>query len=86
MTVGTYTQATNSGGSLRAARREAGLSRQRLAELAGCSIGYLTLLERGYAPITSDVLPRVIAALNDVSPAANRAHEKVRDDGAPLSG
>lgn len=50
-------------GSLRAARRAAGLTQQTLAERAGCSISYVRLIEQGFAPTSSDVLPRIADAL-----------------------
>lgn len=56
-----------SGGDLRARRRSLGLSQEEVARSADCSTGYIRLLERGFAPGHSDVLPRVIAALNDVA-------------------
>ena len=77
-------------GGLRELRRAAGLSQQRVAELAGCSIGMIGLLERGYAPASSRVLDRVAAVLNDRSPAGKSglggtvlgggAAERVRPD------
>jgi transcriptional regulator with XRE-family HTH domain len=54
---------SETGGDLRARRLAAGLSQQRLAELAGCSISFLGLLERGMTPKRSDVLPRIEKAL-----------------------
>ena len=48
-----------------------------------CSTGYVRLLESGFAPGRSDVLPRVIAALTtSEAPADNRGLAKERDDGA----
>lgn len=55
---------------LRAARRAAGLSQQELAQRAGCSIAYLRLLERGFAPDRSTVLPRIVHALDPDSERA----------------
>jgi transcriptional regulator with XRE-family HTH domain len=52
-------------GSLRAARAEAGLTRQRLAQLAGCSESYLQLLEGGFNPGDSEVRPRVEEVLRE---------------------
>jgi transcriptional regulator with XRE-family HTH domain len=51
-------------------RRAAGLSQQRLAELADCSLAAVALFERGYQPDTSAVLPRILAVLNDERPEA----------------
>jgi transcriptional regulator with XRE-family HTH domain len=54
---------TAAGGSIRLARREAGLTQEQLAARADCSVDYIRLLERGYAPRFSDVVPRVLVAL-----------------------
>ena len=51
-------------GGLRAARLKAGLTQERLAVEAGCSGGYVRLLERGFMPAHSDVLPRLFAAID----------------------
>ncbi|MGI9183772.1 MAG: helix-turn-helix domain-containing protein [Solirubrobacteraceae bacterium] len=50
-------------GSIRADRRAACLSQERLAQLAGCSTAYIRLIEAGYEPMHSDVLPRVLEVL-----------------------
>ena len=52
-----------SGARLRQMRYEAGISQQRLAELARCSISSVRLLESGYEPESSAVLDRLTAAL-----------------------
>ena len=58
--------ATAQGGGLRAARLAAGLSQQRVAELAKCSVGYVRVLESGYMPASdSDVVARIAAVLHD---------------------
>lgn len=49
---------------LRERRRAAGLSRQQLAHEVGCSLSHLQMLESGYRPDTSAVLPRVLRALD----------------------
>ncbi len=64
------------GANLRAARRAAGLSQQALAERAVCSVSMVRLVESGYEPDGSLVLPRIRLALrhyltNDEGPAAN---------------
>lgn len=51
-------------GGLREQRRAAGLSQQVLAEKAGCSVSYVRVLEQGFAPDRSEVLPRVLAVLS----------------------
>lgn len=86
--------ATAAPGGLREQRRAAGLSQQDLAQRAGCSISYVRVLEQGFAPDRSDVLPRILNALNNgetgtepeanngEDPADNRVFAKERDDGA----
>jgi transcriptional regulator with XRE-family HTH domain len=54
---------TQESGSIRAGRRSAGLSQAQLADRVGCSTDYIRLLERGYMPRFSDVLPRVLEVL-----------------------
>jgi transcriptional regulator with XRE-family HTH domain len=56
----------------RALRHAAGLSQQRVAELADCSLAAVALYGRGYRPERSEVLPRIAAVLNDQSPAGKR--------------
>lgn len=68
-------------GPLRASRRAAGLSQQRLAELAGCSLTMIRVLESGYEPQNSDVMPRVAQVLNDAGPAGNGSGSRIADDG-----
>lgn len=58
-------------GGLREARRAAGLSQAELASAAGCSEGYVRLLERGFQPRYSDVTPRLLAALEAATEAAS---------------
>lgn len=62
--------ATQDRGRLRAARKAAGLSQQRVAELAGCSVGYVRVLEAGYTPDAgSKVFRRILNVLrNERSP------------------
>ena len=64
---------TQQGGSLRAARKAAGLSQQRVAELAGCSLTYVRVLESGYTPrdAGSKVFCRILNVLQkERSPVA----------------
>ena len=56
-------QSSDLGRLLAEARHAAGLSQQALASRAGCSIGYVAVLEKGYVPAQSNVLPRLLAAL-----------------------
>lgn len=50
---------------LRTLRLKAGLSQQRLAELAGCSLASVGLFESGYTPEHSTVLERLVAVLDE---------------------
>jgi len=68
--MGTNTNAET--GGIGALRRSAGLTQQDLAQRAACSIGMVRMLEAGAVPRQSEVLPRVIAVLNDNAPAGNR--------------
>jgi transcriptional regulator with XRE-family HTH domain len=52
------------GGDLRSRRIAAGLTQQRVADLAGCSISIVGLLERGLTPEHSSVIPRILAVLD----------------------
>ncbi len=56
-------QSSDLGRLLAEARHAAGLSQQALASRACCSVGYVAVLEKGYAPARSNVLPRLLAAL-----------------------
>ena len=78
----------SSGGLLRAARKAAGLSQQRVAELAGCSVSYVRVLESGYRPENdSDVLSRIAAVLNDERrPASNGTPLQRSATGGPTHG
>lgn len=63
---------TASVGGLRARRLAAGLTQQQVAAGASCSLSYIRLLERGFVPVESDVLPRVLRLLNDEDPAGTQ--------------
>jgi transcriptional regulator with XRE-family HTH domain len=52
---------------LRTQRRAAGLSQQKVAELAHCSLATVALFERGYRPTRSAVLPRIVQVLANQS-------------------
>jgi transcriptional regulator with XRE-family HTH domain len=56
---------TRRGGLIRETRRALHLSQEALARRANCSTVYIRLIESGYAPGHSDVLPRILAALDD---------------------
>jgi predicted transcriptional regulator len=48
-------------------RREAlGISREKLAWKVGCSSSYVQMLESGFQPARSDVLPRLLAVLDEL--------------------
>jgi transcriptional regulator with XRE-family HTH domain len=57
------------GDDLKSRRLAAGMSQQRLAQLADCSVSIVGLLERGLTPKHSDVLARIDAALTAARPA-----------------
>jgi len=60
-------------------RRTAGLTQIQLAIEAECSRSSIAILEAGYQPRHSDVLPRLLAILrpyNDVETAGNGLHEQ----------
>jgi transcriptional regulator with XRE-family HTH domain len=62
---------TNQAGSIRDRRKAAGLSQQRLAELAGCSLSAVYLLEKGFSPAHSaprEKVERVLACFDDRTP------------------
>lgn len=68
-------EAKADGGPLRVRRRAARLSQQRLAELAGCSVAMVRVLEGGYQPTKSKVLGEItkaLAHLEDEDLAATR--------------
>jgi transcriptional regulator with XRE-family HTH domain len=52
-----------------ALRKRAGLTQAQVARAANCSLAFIGQLEAGVLPRRSEVLPRVIAVLNDASPA-----------------
>ena len=52
---------------LRELRRATGLSQQELAFRAHCSLPYVAMLERGFAPTHSNVLPRILTALENAA-------------------
>lgn len=71
------------GGLLRAARKAAGFSQQRVAEMAGCSVSYVRMLESGYQPEhESGVLIRIADVLNDKSPVSTPGSR----DNSPMGG
>jgi len=53
------------------------MTQQQLAHAAGCSIAYVRLLECGFAPHASAVLPRIERALREHTPS----HEQQRPGG-----
>lgn len=60
---------TSLSGLIRSRRLAARVSQQHLAELAHCSIATVGLLERGYEPMKSEVVDRVLAALDEMDTA-----------------
>jgi transcriptional regulator with XRE-family HTH domain len=60
----TVTQKSADETTLRARRQAAGLSQETLAHRAQCSVAMVKLLESGYQPDRSEVLPRVLEVLS----------------------
>lgn len=60
------------GGSIRSARRALELSQEELARLAQCSTVYVRMLESGFTPSQSSVIPRILAVLNEKRPGGNQ--------------
>ena len=52
------------GAELRDARQRAGLTREKLATLAGCSYGWIAQLEAGVRPVNSTKLEGIWRVLN----------------------
>lgn len=52
-------------GDVRDKRLRLGLSQQEVAELAGCSIAMVRLLEQGWRPKESPTLERVVEVLEE---------------------
>jgi DNA-binding transcriptional regulator YiaG len=67
-------KATSETGALRDLRRAKGLSQHELAERAGCSIAIVRLLEGGYHPQRSEVVPRLVAVLERDADAEVGSH------------
>lgn len=59
--------------SMRERREALGLTRQQLAQLAGCSLSMLQMLEGGYKPVTGRVMGRIEKALAKAEREANAA-------------
>lgn len=59
------------GSELRTARERAGLSRQQLATLSHCSIGWLQQLEGGMSPAASPALRRIWRVLDAIGDAGS---------------
>jgi predicted transcriptional regulator len=66
------TLTTGSADGLREHRRRRGITQQRLAELAGCSLSMVRILEAGAKPRKSAVLGRIVSVLNDEDLAGQR--------------
>lgn len=46
-------------------RKAVGLSQQKLAQLAECSLAMVSLFERGYRPETSEVLDSIVRVIRE---------------------
>ncbi len=53
-----------SANELRERRQHAGISQQALAQMAACSVSFVRLLERGYAPPESPTRDRIERVLD----------------------
>jgi transcriptional regulator with XRE-family HTH domain len=53
--------------SLKNRRIAARLTQQQLAQRARCSIAFVQMLEGGFRPTQSEVLPRIVAVLDEAS-------------------
>jgi transcriptional regulator with XRE-family HTH domain len=72
-------KATPNTGGLRDRRLAIGLTQQELAQRVNCSIATVRLLESGYMPKHSEVLPRLLLVLeNDTTPRASRVASNSR--------
>lgn len=56
---------------IRSLRDSAGISRQKLAYLADCSIGTIALYEGGFVPGESEIYDRAIRVLVDLNEASD---------------
>jgi transcriptional regulator with XRE-family HTH domain len=78
-------------GRIREQRLAAGLSQDRLARLAGCSVSMVLAIERGYIPARSAVLPRIEQVLAALDPSSSERRPGTTptaakaDDRGPLS-
>jgi transcriptional regulator with XRE-family HTH domain len=78
-------QYTRETGGIRSQRRHAGLTQQQLAEIVGCSMSYVRLLEAGFTPSEGEVLPRIERALA-VLDATNANAPSDHLEASPISG
>lgn len=75
------TNGTQARGAFRARRRTLGLSQQRLAELAHCSVSMVRLLEAGYRPSHDSAVLSRIATVLETSEAPGHQPEAPQNTG-----
>lgn len=73
-------------GGIRSLREARGLTQVDLAQLAGCSVAYLRLLEAGCIPRRSRVLPDVLRALENSEATRDTGGSAKSDHGAQDAG
>jgi predicted transcriptional regulator len=61
----TVTEHEDGAPGIRERRKAAGLSQESLARAADCSTAMVKLLERGFTPTRSAVLPRIVRVLEE---------------------
>lgn len=67
-------------------REAAGLTKQQLAGIAGCSLAWLSNAESGYIPKRSPTLERVLKVLNDNGAPGESAEVKAAGQAGPTHG
>jgi transcriptional regulator with XRE-family HTH domain len=64
MTTSSLSPPSDIARTIRARRVAAGLTQRQLAQLARCSLSTITNIEAGCVPKRSELLPRLVAALD----------------------
>jgi len=76
---------TTTADALKAKRLRAGLSQQALAERSGASNAFIRLVESGYEPRRSALLPRIFRVLNEVDAASPSGADREAADAPAIS-
>jgi predicted transcriptional regulator len=66
MTITTTPETVRRAADIRVRRRALRISRTALAVYAGCSLSHLQNIEQGAIPTHGDVVPKVLAALDEL--------------------